>query len=167
MTKTKLKVRLDGDPCLRVKSTAVDEIGPSERILVSLMIETMYNEGGVGLAASQIGINKRIFVIDIGDGPLVFINPEMIKATGSECLEEGCLSVPGVEINITRPKKILVKYLDLSSEVLQKSFDDLLARAFMHELDHLDGKLIVDYATKEEEIKFKEQLNAIHKKVKS
>ncbi|MBU0469734.1 MAG: peptide deformylase [Candidatus Omnitrophica bacterium] len=147
---TKLKVRLGGDPCLRNQSSAVDSVGPGERILIKSMIATMYDQDGIGLAAPQVGINKRILVADIGDGPLAVINPSVVKAEGSCILEEGCLSVPETTIIIKRPQKIKLKYTDEENVVIEKDFDDLMARVLLHEIDHLDGKLIIDYKDLEE-----------------
>ncbi|MBF0523001.1 MAG: peptide deformylase [Candidatus Omnitrophica bacterium] len=167
MTTTKLKIRLEGDPCLRKKSSLVDDVGPGERILIQLMIDMMYQAEGVGLAAPQVGVNKRIFVIDIGEGPLIIINPKLLSKKGSQCLDEGCLSVPGVTINIKRPEKVFTQFLDQNNKQVKRWLEGLMARAFLHELDHLDGKLIIDYGTAEELTKFKEQLDKIHKKSKA
>lgn len=149
-----LKVRLYGDPCLRKKSVVVEEVGIVERMLVEGMIETMNRYKGIGLAAPQVGINQRIIVADIGDGPIAVINPEIIKEAGAAVLEEGCLSIPEVNINVTRSQTILVRFTDLDNKVVEKKFKDLMARVIQHETDHLDGKLIVDYATDEEAEKY-------------
>ncbi|HPN87764.1 MAG TPA: peptide deformylase [Candidatus Omnitrophota bacterium] len=166
MTTTKLKIRVDGDPCLRKKSSPVEDFGPAEHMLVNLMIDAMYEANGVGLAAPQVGINKRIFVIDIGEGPIIIINPKILKQEGSICCEEGCLSVPQIAIPISRPERIQVQYQDPQNKTIKKWFEGLMARAFLHELDHLDGKLIVDYATDEDLNKYKEQLDKIHASAK-
>ena len=110
MTTTKLKIRVYGDPCLRKKSSPVKSVGASERLLIKNMLETMYEHKGIGLAAPQVGINEQIFVADVGDGPVAVINPRITKKRGSEVMEEGCLSIPGVLIKIKRPKKIFVSY---------------------------------------------------------
>jgi len=130
------------------------------------MVDTMYQAQGVGLAAPQVGINKRIFVIDIGDGLIVIINPKVLSRKGVHCLEEGCLSVPEVSILIKRPEKIQVQYQEQNNNVVKKSFEGLMARAFLHELDHLDGKLILDYASSEELNKYKDKLDKIHQDTK-
>ncbi|HBG61477.1 MAG: peptide deformylase [Omnitrophica WOR_2 bacterium RIFOXYB2_FULL_38_16] len=147
---TKLKVRLDGDPCLRNISSPVDSVGPGERMLIRSMIATMYDQDGIGLAAPQVGINKRILVADVGDGPIAVINPCIVTTEGSCVLEEGCLSVPETTVIIKRPQKIKIKYTDEENEVIENEFDDLTARVLLHEIDHLDGKLIVDYKDLEE-----------------
>jgi len=144
MITTKLKIRLYGDPCLRKKSVPVKEVGPSERLLINSMVAAMHHAKGVGLAAPQVGINQRILVVDIGDGPIAVINPRIIKKSGKQELEEGCLSIPEVTVNITRPQKIIVKYMDENNHVHEKSCEDILARVILHESDHLDGKLIID-----------------------
>src|SRR3989338_6083888 len=100
MQATKLKIRLYGDPCLRKKSKSVKEVGSEERALIKAMIELMHESKGVGLAAQQVGINKQIFVADIGSGAMVFINPRILKKIGSGLMEEGCLSIPGVVVEI-------------------------------------------------------------------
>ena len=146
MPSPNLIIRTYGDQCLRKKSTPVKEIGPAERFLIDAMIQTMYEEKGVGLAAPQIGINQRILVADIGEGPLEMVNPRILKKQGSWAMEEGCLSVPGQTIRIKRPQKILLKYLDRDNQAHEQEFEDLMARVILHEIDHLDGKLIVDYA---------------------
>jgi len=161
MTIAILKIRLYGDPCLRKKSKPVDEIGPSERMLIQSMITTMHQAKGVGLAAPQVGINKRIFVIDVGEGPMAIINPKISKKVGAEVLEEGCLSIPEVNIEIERPHQITVKYLDDQGQAKEMICEELLARAIQHETDHLNGKLIVDYSTHSEKVKFKDQLKSL------
>ena len=149
---TKLNIRLIGDSCLREKSEVVAEVDNSERILIRLMLATMYEGKGIGLAAPQVGINKCILVADVGDGPVVIFNPVIIKQSGSDVMEEGCLSVPEETVVIKRSKKILLKYLDQDNNVVEQEFNDLLARVILHEMDHLEGKLIVDYASLEENI---------------
>jgi len=116
----KLKVRFYPDPCLRKKSNPVQEVGPAERILIQSMIETMYDYKGVGLAAPQVGINQRILVADIGEGPIAVINPKIIKMSGAADLEEGCLSIPEVNINVTRPQEIKVRYVDEDNKKVEK-----------------------------------------------
>lgn len=142
---TKLKIRIDGDPCLRKVSESIKEVTAGERFLLESMLVTMYAHDGLGLAAPQVGINRRMLVVDIGEGPLMMINPQVKSSSGSCELEEGCLSVPETTIKIARPQKILVRYLDTDGEWHERVFENLMARVLMHEIDHLDGKLIVDY----------------------
>ncbi len=147
MITTKLKIRTIGDNCLREKSLPIAKVGIPERILVQSMIATMNSAQGIGLAAPQVGINKCVIVVDIreGEGPLVMINPQIMRTQGEAEMEEGCLSVPNQTIKITRPYKIVVKYKDIDNREWEEEFKDLLSRAIQHEVDHLDGKLIVDY----------------------
>lgn len=134
------------NPILKRSSAALLTVGDEERSVLEKMAETMYSNHGVGLAAPQVGINKQLIVVDIGDKKLLrLINPSILAAEGKEEIEEGCLSVPGIYINVKRPKKIKIKALNENG--LENSFeaDGLLARAIMHEVDHLRGKLIIDY----------------------
>ena len=145
MKLTKLTIRTDDDPCLRKKSARVKFLGPAERLLIEAMFETMYDSKGIGLAASQVGINQQIFVMDVNQDPIVVVNPKIIKRSGSGCMEEGCLSLPGKVVNVRRPQKISVKYSDVNNRTVEREFSELAARAFLHETDHLLGKLIIDY----------------------
>ena len=133
-----------GEPVLRKKAKKVEVI--DEKILQILddMADTMYNADGVGLAAPQVGILKRLFVIDIGDGPLVFINPEILETSGSQTGEEGCLSVPGRYEEVTRANYVKARALNEKGEEFEIEGEELLARAILHEYDHLDGTLFVD-----------------------
>lgn len=161
MVLTPLKIRLYGDPCLRKKSRPVGTVGPSERMLIESMIATMHQAKGVGLAAPQVGINQRFFVVDVGNGPMAIINPKISKKIGSDILEEGCLSIPEVTVMIERPQQITVKYMNENGELKEMTCKDLLARVIQHETDHLDGKLIVDYASHKDKLQFKDQLKAL------
>jgi peptide deformylase len=114
------------------------------RELIDDMLETMYEANGVGLAAPQVGILKRIVVIDVGEGPLVMINPQILKTEGSQTGDEGCLSVPGKAGQVTRPNEVTVRFMDEDGEHYELEGTELLARAICHECDHLDGKLYVD-----------------------
>lgn len=152
---------------MRKKAGLIKEVGPGERMLIQSMIATMQEAKGVGLAAPQVGINQRLFVMDIGEGPMAFINPKIIKKMGVDILEEGCLSIPEATINIERPQQITVKYMDENGRVMEMVCEDLMARVIQHETDHLDGKLILDYAGQNEKAQFKDQLKALkeeHKK---
>jgi len=144
-------IRTYGDELLRKKSRVVDEINPRVLLLIKDMKETMYNSKGLGLAAPQVGILKRIIVIDVGDGPVALINPEIVEMQGSNISNEGCLSIPGVQRNVERPEKVTVKALSEKSEEIIINGEGLLARAFCHEIDHLDGILFVDKALDDEE----------------
>ncbi|MCD4779134.1 MAG: peptide deformylase [Candidatus Omnitrophica bacterium] len=145
MSGIRLKVRIYGDPCLREKTRPVDKITPALRLMLKTMVNTMYEEDGVGLAASQVGINESFFVADMGDGPGVYINPQIYKQSGEETMEEGCLSLPGLTIKVARPKNIQVSYRDVNFENITRDLEGLHARIFLHESDHLIGRLLLDY----------------------
>ena len=166
METTKLKIRVYGDPCLRKKSKPVKEVGPAERMLMAAMVETMHGHKGVGLAAPQVGINQRITVVDIGEGPVAIINPRILKKRGRDVMEEGCLSLPGVLVEVKRAKEIRVKYIDEYNQTVERSCSDLLARVIQHEIDHLNGKLIIDYPSLKERFKLRKQLKEIIKQSK-
>lgn len=167
MSLANLKIRIYGDPCLRKKSEPVKEVGPGERMLIESMIAAMHEAKGVGLAAPQVGINQRLFVVDVGEGPMAVINPKITKQKGSCVLEEGCLSIPEVTINIERPQEITVQFTDQDGKKMELTCDELLARVIQHETDHLDGKLIVDYASADDKAKYKDQLQALEASHKS
>ena len=137
-------VRTMGDPILTKKAKEVKEITGRTKSLIEDMLETMYEYDGVGLAAPQVGILKRIVVIDIGEGPLVFVNPVITMTDGEQCGSEGCLSVPGKAGMVTRPNYVKVEAYDENMEKFELEGTELLARAICHECDHLDGKLYVD-----------------------
>ncbi len=140
-----LKIRLYGDPCLETKSKAVKEVGPVERMLIAAMFETMIAYRGVGLAAPQVGINEQIFVVDTGKEIFAAINPKIIKTAGSEVMEEGCLSIPRVLVDIKRAKTVWVEFTDEENRQVRAQLNGLVAKVFQHEYDHLHGKLILDY----------------------
>lgn len=137
-------LRVEGDPILRKISKEVKEVTPKVKELIDDMLETMYEASGVGLAAVQVGVLKRIVVIDIGEGPLVMINPQVVKTDGSQTGDEGCLSVPGKSGQVTRPNEVLVRFMDEDGQWYELEAEEFLARAICHECDHLDGKLYID-----------------------
>lgn len=137
-------IRTEGDPVLAKKSRPVTEMTQKIRDLIMDMLDTMYDAMGVGLAAPQVGILKRIVVIDVGDGPIVLINPEILETSGEQTGEEGCLSVPGMSGQVTRPNYVKVRALDINMEEVEYEGTELLARAFCHEIDHLDGKMYTE-----------------------
>ena len=159
----RLTIRLYGDSVLRKKSRPVKIVGPSERMLIGAMIETMHRSKGVGLAAPQVGVNKEILVVDIGPGPMVVVNPQILKKSGSQMMEEGCLSLPGVVVNLRRPQKFSLKYWNENNEVLEREYSDLLARVILHEIDHLRGKLIIDYLSLTQRLKIRKTLLALRR----
>ncbi|KAB3533141.1 peptide deformylase [Alkaliphilus serpentinus] len=143
-------IRKDDDPVLRKQSKTVDKIDDKIIQLLEDMAETMYHAEGVGLAAPQIGILKRIIVIDIGDGIIELINPEILKKEGQQCEEEGCLSLPGRSGRVVRPKRVVAKGLNRQGEEVIITGEDLLAVALCHEIDHLNGVLFTDLVVKED-----------------
>ena len=161
MITTKLKIRWYGDPILRQKAAQVKAVGPAERILIASMIETMHDHKGIGLAAPQVGVSEQILIADIGEGPIVVVNPKILMRSGQEVREEGCLSIPGILMNIKRPKKIRLRYLNEDNQMMEREYSELLARVILHETDHLKGKLIVDYASLIQQRKIKKKLKAI------
>jgi len=136
------------DPKLRQKAAPVVSVDDNIRTLVDDMFETMYSAPGIGLAAIQVDILKRVIVIDISENksqPKCFINPEIVERSGDEKMDEGCLSVPGIYEPVSRAKNITVRYLDRDGNTQELTVDELLAVCIQHEIDHLDGKLFVDY----------------------
>jgi len=144
-------VRKEGDIILRKKSKKVEEITDRIITLIEDMKETMHEADGVGLAAPQIGILKRIVVIDVGEGSITLINPEIINAEGSQIDYEGCLSIPGEQGKVDRPLNVTVRALNEKGEEFEMQGEGLLARAFCHEIDHLDGVLYIDKVIEESE----------------
>ena len=132
------------DPRLRTIAKPVEEVTDEIRQLAADMLETMYDAMGVGLAAPQVGMLKRIVVIDIGEGPIVLINPEILETSGEQTGDEGCLSVPGMAGQVTRPNYVKVKALDEDMNEVEYEGEGLLARAFCHEIDHLDGHMYTE-----------------------
>jgi peptide deformylase len=140
-----LTIKKFPDPILRKKASKVSKVTSCEKEILCEMAKVMYLSQGVGLAALQVGIDKQLAVIDVGSGLIKLINPVIIKKSGRELLEEGCLSVPGVNIKVKRSKSVTVHFMDEEGAHQQLCADGLLARALQHELDHLAGILIVDY----------------------
>jgi len=138
-------IRVIGDPVLRVKATEVTEITENLARLTQEMLSTMYSAPGIGLAAPQVGVQKRLFVYDRGSGPGVLINPEIKDADGEWIFEEGCLSIPGLSWELLRPKQVHIVGVDLDGKGVSFEADELEARLFQHEMDHLDGVLLVDH----------------------
>ena len=138
------KIREMGNDVLAKSCKEVTKMTLRTQILINDMLDTMYEAMGVGLAAPQVGVLKRIVVIDVGDGPLILINPEILETSGEQTGEEGCLSVPGKSGTVTRPNYVKVKALNEEMEEVVLEGEGLLARAFCHEIDHLDGKMYVE-----------------------
>lgn len=144
------QLRYSEDPILRKKSREITDLNDRIKLLLDDMVETMYESEGVGLAAPQVGVLRRVVVIDVGDGLLKLINPEIIETYGASIDYEGCLSVPGVSGKVERPEKVKIKYLDLDGNEKELEGTGLLARAMCHEIDHLNGILFIDKTIEEE-----------------
>ncbi|MCR4797129.1 MAG: peptide deformylase [Lachnospiraceae bacterium] len=140
------EVRELGDPVLNKTSREVTKVTDRLKVLIEDMIETMNAHDGVGLAAPQVGVLRRIVVIDVGDGPIVMINPEIIETAGEQTGAEGCLSVPGKYGTVTRPNYVKARYFDENMDEYEIEGEELLARAICHELDHLDGHMYTEIA---------------------
>ena len=143
-------IRLLGDPVLRQVAVAVEEIDGKIARMVEDMVPSMYAADGIGLAAPQVGIQKRLFVYAIGEGPQTLVNPEIIESDGEWAFDEGCLSVPGLAFEILRPKEVHVVGRDLDGNEVSIEADELLGRLIQHELDHLDGVLLLDHLDKKQ-----------------
>jgi peptide deformylase len=144
----KLEIKKYGDPVLRQKANAVSEITEDIKKLSIDMLETMYAACGVGLAAPQVGVCLELFVIDVsedGNSPLVMINPEIISGEDKISIQEGCLSLPGFFENVKRFDKIIARYTDLEGKIKEIKAQGFLAKAVLHETDHLNAKIFIDY----------------------
>lgn len=137
-------IRLEGDPILRKKSRKIEKIDNRIEVLLDDMVETMKEADGVGLAAPQVGILRRAVVVDIGNGPIKMVNPELLDMRGEVVDTEGCLSVPELAGTVKRPEWVKVKYLDKDGDEVTMEAEGLLARVICHEVDHLDGILYID-----------------------
>ena len=144
----KLSILQFPDPRLRIRARPVTSVTAEIGRLAADMLETMYAAPGIGLAATQVGVDQRVVVLDIsekGNEPRVFVNPEILGRSGTETMQEGCLSVPGVFEEVERAERVRVRALDGNGQVLEFDAEGLLAVCIQHEIDHLDGKLFVDY----------------------
>ena len=137
-------IRIQGDPVLEKVCKPVKEMTPRIKELIEDMLDTMYEANGVGLAAPQVGILKRIVVIDVGEGPIVMVNPVILETSGEQTGDEGCLSIPGKAGQVTRPDYVKAVACDEEMNAYEIEGTELLARAICHELDHLDGHLYVE-----------------------
>lgn len=154
------------DPRLRTKAVPVGQVDDALRRLIEDMIETMYAANGIGLAATQVNVHQRLLVIDISEernDARVFINPEILARDGEELMEEGCLSVPGFYENVQRAQRVRVRALDRNGETFELDADGLLAVCIQHEMDHLEGKLFVDYLSDLKRTRIRKKLEKEHK----
>jgi peptide deformylase len=145
---TVLQVLHFPDPRLRKKAQPIQQIDETVKTLAADMIETMYAENGIGLAATQVNVQQRLVVMDLSpdkNNPVVLVNPEILSSSGTEEMQEGCLSVPDVYETVERAEKVTFRYLTLENELIEQEADDLLAVCLQHEIDHLNGKLFIDY----------------------
>ena len=157
----KLKILEFPDPRLRKKAVPVTAVDDALRQLIDDMFETMYDAPGIGLAATQVDVHRRLLVADVSaekDDPYVLINPEIVASDGVEVSEEGCLSVPGYYEEVERAEHVRVKYLDRNGESIEADFEGLLAVCVQHEIDHLDGRLFVDYLSEAKRQRIRKRL---------
>jgi peptide deformylase len=167
MSETELKIRIIGDPVLCKKAKPVKQVTEAHRRLLSAMAQSMYKAKGIGLAAPQVGVSEQMIVADIGGCLYKLVNPRITKKEGMQAFEEGCLSVPGIGIKIKRAKKICVTALDEQGREVCVDAEDLLACVVQHEMDHLQGKLIVDYASLVDKIRLGGKLTRLKKQGRS
>lgn len=137
-------IRIQGDSVLEKKCREITEVTPKIEELIEDMLDTMYEANGVGLAAPQVGVLKRLVVIDVGDGPIVMINPVILETSGEQTGSEGCLSLPGKAGTVTRPNYVKARFYDENMDEYEIEGEELLARAICHELDHLDGHMYTE-----------------------
>ena len=138
------QIRIQGDAVLEKKCREITEMTPRIKELIEDMLDTMYDTCGVGLAGPQVGVLKRLCVIDVGEGPIVLINPVILSTDGEQTGDEGCLSLPGKAGQVTRPNHVVVRALDENMQERELEGEGLLARAFCHEIDHLDGHMYTE-----------------------
>jgi peptide deformylase len=152
------EIRVIGDPVLKQRAAEVSDVDGALVALVDRMFTTMYEAPGLGLAAPQVGVRKRLFVYDIDGEPKVLVNPEIVESSGEWAFEEGCLSVPDLAWEIVRPTQVHLRGYDLDGNEVDLEADELEARLFQHELDHLDGVLLVEHLTDEQRTEAKKAL---------
>ncbi len=163
----KLEILEFPDPRLRTVAKPVEKVDDELRKLIDDMFETMYDAPGIGLAATQVDVHKRVIVMDLSDEknePQVFINPEITPLTEELApYEEGCLSVPGFYEKVKRPARVIIKALDRDGNAFEIEADELLATCIQHEIDHLEGKLFVDYVSRLKRDRIKKKLEKVHR----
>lgn len=156
-----MKIRIYPDPILREKCSAVKEVTPEIRSTLKEMGQTMYLAQGIGLAGPQVGTSKQIIVFDVGEGLKSIVNPQIVKKSGSSVLEQGCLSFPGITVKVRRAAHVLVAGLDENGKNISLSAQGLLAQVVQHEIDHLHGRVIIDYAGFRDRLRLKRQLKEL------
>ena len=161
------RIRVFGDPVLRKRAKPVTKFDDNLEKTIERMIETMYHYDGVGLAAPQVGISQRFFVMDVGNGPVAVINPEILEIDPeTEVAEEGCLSFPEIFVEIERSKRIKVRYQNTKGEYVEEELEGYAARVFQHEFDHLNGVLIIDRISPAKRLLLRKKLMDIARTVK-
>jgi len=166
MPETELRIKIYGDPVLRRRAKEVARVTDKHRQHLSKMAQLMYEGDGIGLAAPQAGISEAMIVVDVGAGLYKLINPKVVKKEGRQALEEGCLSVPGVCIRVRRARKVKTTALDEFGKPVSIEAEDLFACVLQHEIDHLKGKLITDYASVMERFRIKKKLADLSRRAK-
>jgi peptide deformylase len=167
MLETKLKIKIFGEAVLRKKAKPVALVTDEHRRILSQMAKAMYDDSGIGLAAPQVGISRQLIVVDIGEGLYKLVNPKILKKQGIQAISEGCLSLPGVCIKVKRAKQVWVQAQDENNRLIEIEAKDLFACVLQHEIDHLKGKLIVDYASILERLRIQKKIAVLKTKVKS
>lgn len=162
-----LKIRIFGDPVLRKRAKLVNRVTSRHREILSQMAHSMYEGAGIGLAAPQIGISAQLIVVDIGAGLYKLVNPMIVRRQGAGAIQEGCLSLPGVCIKVKRARQVWVQAKDENDNLVKIQAKDLFACVLQHEIDHLKGKLIIDYASFLEKLRIKRKLAALKTGVKA
>jgi peptide deformylase len=160
---TRFQLKLYPDAVLRKKSLPINEVDGAVRDLMEGMAGIMYTYNGVGLAAPQVGMLQRIIIADIGEGLIALANPEILQKEGEDRLEEGCLSLPEIQVNIARSQSIFVRGINPEGKETQHELSGLMARVIQHEIDHLNGVLIIDYASTAEKILLRKKLKELRK----
>lgn len=155
------KIRLYGDPILEKKCQEIEEVDKGIRKLLDDLAETMYHNEGIGLAAPQVGILKRAIVVDVGEGLTALVNPRILWRQGKLTAPEGCLSLPGISLDIKRSQEVVVEGMDRDGEVKQIGAAGLFARALQHEIDHLNGVLITDHISRKKLKSIRKELERI------
>lgn len=164
MGRIELKIKIYGSDILRRKAASVKAPEQGHRELLSAMARFMYANSGVGLAAPQVGVGESLIVVDIGTGLYKLINPRIIRREGSQTIEEGCLSLPGVSVKVKRSGKVTVRALDHDFNPVTITAEGLLACVFQHEIDHLKGRMIVDYASMLDKMRMKKKLLELYRR---
>jgi peptide deformylase len=167
MPETKLKIKVFGDSVLRKIAKPVRRVTDEHRQILKQMAKAMYDDSGIGLAAPQVGQSVQLIVVDIGEGLYKLVNPKIVKKQGRQSISEGCLSVPGICIKVKRAKQVWVQAQDEDGQLIEIEAKNLFACVLQHEIDHLKGKLIIDYASFLEKLRIKRKLAVLKTKVKA